>query len=509
MMKNKSRVVSSVMIITLVSKGMGFVRDMVLAFYFGATGITDAYFVSQTIPEFLFSLVVQAISVGFIPIYSEIVHTEGREKGDSFVDKLLTFCIILTCVLTIFVGLFGTQFVMIFASGFSDEITAVAVHFVRITVFAMFFRIATSIWSSYLQANNRFIFPAMVGIPLNVIVLVSIVAAAYTFTDMLAYGLVLASAGSMLLLLPSVIKSKGGYRFYKDFYSDKHIKRVLQLFIPISIGVGANQINVLVDRTVASSFSGGISALNYANKVDNVLENVIVLSLATVLFTTFADCVSKKDIQGFKRNVNKAIDIILITMIPISVYAIVFSTQIIQLLFGHGQFDKVANTQTAIAMAYYSLGLVALSVHAILTRAFYALNDVKTVTKNSCIAIVINVGLNFLLPRIIGIGGIALATSISNIYTAISLLYLLQKKVGSMGYKKLTVDFLKLCVAAICLGLSAYFSFSFFLLYLNYWIAFIFAIICGGMIFVLICLFLKPNSVVLALALLKKKQNEA
>lgn len=494
MSKSNSKTVSIVMMITLVSKCFGFLRDIVLAYYFGAGSVTDAYLVAQTIPEFLFSLVVQAISIGYIPIYVEIVQNKTQADADAFTDKLMTLCLGLCAVTVTVVNLFGKQIVVAFASGFDEPTAMLATEFVSITAFALFTRICTSIWSCYLQAHKRFTVPALMGLVLDVVIIVSIIVAFYTSSVGLAYGLVFASTAQAIITFCVVHKTKPLYRFHKDFLHDQYIKKMLAMVIPVSIGVGANQINVLVDRTVASGFQGGVSALNYANKVDNVFENIIILSMATVLFPTFAEYASRQNYDAFRANLKKALNTVIVFMVPISLISMLFAPQIIEILFGRGQFDSIAIQQTSTSMRFYSIGLLFLSIHAILVRAFYAIQSVNVVMRNSCIAVIINVVLNFVLSKFIGLGGIALATSIANIYTAASLMILLHKKIDCRNiYKALFFNFLKvLFVSIIAVGI-AYGSYMLFSMLTSFSVAFGGALLLSGLTYSVLALLLNVD----------------
>ena len=484
MTANRTKQVSVVMIITVISKVLGFFRDIVLARYFGAGAVTDAYFVAQTIPESLFSLVVQAISIGFIPIYTQLLHSNGEKQANRFVDSILKLSLILCVFLVAFVNLFPKIIITIFASGFDSETTEYAITFVRISVFAMFFRITVAIYTAYLQSNEQFTIPAFNGVILDVVSIITIIIAFYTKSIILVWGIIGASCIQFLALFPSVRKLKPMMNFsLKNIYNDE-VKQMLLLFIPVAIGVGANQLNVIADRTMSSSIQGAISSLNYANKVDNVLENIIILSLATVMFPTFSKNIAANNIEGFKRNVSKSIDVVSFTMLPCSAFAMLFSTEIIRLLFGRGAFDSTAISNSAIAMKYYSVGLLCLSYNAIFTRAFYALKKVKVVSVVSCGTLISNVAMNFILKPLMGIGGLALATSISNIVTTFLLVFLLVKEIKGNFVKDIITELSKIIIASTALIFVTYFVYKH--LALHYIISMALAVITGTIVYLII-----------------------
>lgn len=449
----RAKQVSVVMIITAFSKCLGFLRDIVLAKYFGAGKVTDAYFVAQVIPEALFILVVQAIAVGFIPIYTKIYHDRGKEESDFFVDNILKISLFMTVLLALFVNLFPYQIMKVFAAGFDKATAEFTVNFVRISVFAMFFRITVAIYSAYLQANNQFVAPAFNGIVLDVVSIILIIVAFYTKSIVLAYSIVVASFVQFVMLFPVVRKHKSLMSFSVLKFNDD-VKQMLLLFLPLALGVGANQLNVIADRTMASSIYGAISSLKYAYRVDNVLESTVIMSLATVMFPVFSKDIAANNMNAFRKNVLKSMNVVTFTMLPCTVCAIIFSKDVINLLFGRGAFDSSAVENVSVAMKYYSVGLVCFSYNAILTRAFYALKKVKLVSIVSIGTLVSNVFMNLLLKPLMGIGGLALATSISNIFTTILLMVLLRKDLEKLFFKHFSVEFFKVALPSGLMSLT-------------------------------------------------------
>lgn len=435
---------------------MGFARDMVLSYFYGADGITDAYFVSQTIPEFLFLLITQAISISFIPIYMEVRHQQSEQAANSFTDRLLQLCWICCFVLVTVVYLIPDQLVSLMAMGFDGETFDLAVRFVKITVWGMFFRISSSIQQNFLNANQKFNMPAFVGIPYDAIIIASIPIAYCFGVDLLAWGPVAGSFIQFVLTLIIVRKIKPQFHFRKKIL-DSNLLTMIKYFVPVSLGVGAYQINVLVDRTLASKTIGGVTMLNYATKVDNVLEQIIIASLATVMFASFASLAAQRKNKEFNNAVEKTLLVVSTCMAPIAVYAIIYARPIIALLFGRGAFDVQSIDMTSDAMMFYSIGLIALSANTIINRALYAIKQITITTIISCAGVGSNVVLNIILENYMGINGLALATSIANIFTCVLLLIVFRKKSPGISYKLILFDFAKCLLASIVMGAASYF----------------------------------------------------
>ena len=418
------------MVLTLLSKFFGFARDIVLANFYGATNVSDAFFISLTIPELAYSLVAQAIAVGFIPIFIEIMHHEGEDKANDFTNKVLTMAYFFSAFLLIIANLFPKEITSFFARGFDEPTISLTSDFIKITTLSLFLKGTSSVLCSYCQAKGEFTRPALIGLPYDIIIIISIYIS-YKFNVLfLAYGTVFAYASQIFLTIPYCYKS--GYRQKLTFNRhDTNIKKIIALFLPVMLGVGANQINIFVDRMLASTIAvGGISALNYANKIGNVMENIIVLSIASVMYPVFSSSAVKNDYKSLTYHLQVTLDTIMLLIIPITVISIVFAEPIITFLFSRGAFDMNAVELTTSAMIYYSVGMIGVSFRVILTRAFYALRDVKTPVVNATIAVIINVVLNFYLSKYMGIGGLALASSIASLSCSLLMLLELIRRIG-------------------------------------------------------------------------------
>lgn len=482
--------------ITLFSKTLGFLRDAVLAYFYGANGVSDAYLVAQTIPEFAFSLVIQAIAVGYIPIYSELRNRDnmGEKKAKDFTDVLISDVYFLCILLIIIVNIFPRQFVGLFASGFTEETTEIAVRLVRIIVFAMLGKSTVSIIGAFLQSNDDFAVNAFTGIPFDVVVIISIALSSITNESILGWGFLCAVIIQAIMVSIRARKFQYKFRVHIDF-KNPYIEQMLGMFLPVCIGVGANQINLIIDRTLASSVSvGGISAMNYANKVDNIMENVIVLSLAAVMYPAFARYAAEKNYKALSDVGISTLNIVCAVMAPIAAGTMLFAYEIVDILFGHGAFDQTATVLTAEAMSFYSIGVVFVAWRAILTRIFYSLKKVHAVTINSCVAIAINIIFNLLLVKSMGIAGLALATSISSI-VAVILMFGSLRHFIEVHYNKLIFETIKVAVAVLIMSIWCYFSFRHLQEFWNKYVAMLVSILSSIIVYLASTLCLKVQGV--------------
>lgn len=444
-----------VMIITVISKIVGFVREIVLSYVFGASAITDAYLISQTIPLTIFSFISTGIATGFIPIYSKIQQNDGKHYADKFTSNLSNSLLLLATIIVAFVLAFTQPVVKMFASGFSGETLELAVSFTRITVFGVYFTAVLNIFSGYLRVYEHYLAPALIGFPMNLIVICSLFIGAKTNVFVIAFGSLLAIASQLVVLIPFLRRTSYQHQIVVNV-KDKYLKEMFLIALPVIIGTSVNEINVLVDRTLASRIAvGGISALNYARRLNGFVQGLVVVSLTSVMFPIISKMAAAENIKGLKQTVNEAMASMSLLIIPATIGAMVFAEEIVALLFGRGAFTAEAITMTGNALFYYSIGMIAFGLRDVLSRAFYALQDSKTPMINATIGVVLNIALNIILSRYMGIGGLALATSISAIVAVVLLFTSLRRKIGGLGLSNLVKSFTKIGLASVIMGVIA------------------------------------------------------
>lgn len=494
-----------VMIITILSKFIGFGREMVLSYVYGASAITDAYLISQTIPGVIFGFISAGVATGFIPLYSRIFIDQGKIEANKYTNNLGNFLLLLASAIVVIVSLFTEPIVKLFASGFSGDTLDLAISFTRISVFGIYFSALLNILSSFLQIHKNYIIPAVVGFPLNIVIITTLFISTKTNVYVIAIGGLLAIAFQLILLIPFAYKA--GYRYLPVLRpKDENLKKMLFIALPVVAGQSVNQFNVLVDRTLASGIAiGGISALNYASKLNGFVQGLFVASITTVLYPMISKMAAGGNVKGLKTSISEAISIINLLIIPATIGAMIFSKEIVSFLFGRGAFTPEAIDMTGGALFYYSIGMIAFGLRDILARAFYALQDTKTPMINATIAVAINIVLNLILSRFLGIGGLALATSIAAIVGTLLLFITLRKKIGGFGLKEISISFLKISLASVLMGIIARWMFSFSGRYFNSNLALILAIGVGALVYALLIYFMKIPEVDRTLEVAKRK----
>lgn len=212
-----------VMLITIISKVFGFARDLTLSYFYGTSSISDAFLISLTIPSVIFGFIGAGISAGYIPMYSKIEKDYGEKEGNRYTNNLINILIIISTIIIIFGLSFTEPIVKLFASGFKGERLELAVKFTKISLFGIYFTGLLSIFSGFLQLKGNYAIPALIGFPMNFVLILSILLSSKTNILVLAIGIVIATASQLILLIPFIHKEGYRYKFVIDI-KDKHIK---------------------------------------------------------------------------------------------------------------------------------------------------------------------------------------------------------------------------------------------------------------------------------------------
>ena len=503
----KNKVVKSasiVITITILSKLVGFFRDTLIAKAFGTTFQTDAYNMAITVPNVMFGIFGLAITTTFIPILIETYRNKGKKEMFDFANNIMNILFGMSILLCAFGWIFAPTLVKIIAPKFDGKTYDLTVALTRISVMNILFMSINSGYVAILQTLEDFTAPALVGFMLNLPIIAYILVGNVSIEGLMV-ATVIGGSMQVLVQLPWLIKHKYRYKFFIDF-KDKRIKKMLTLILPIVIGASVNQINAMIDKTIGSGLpEGSITALNFASKVNGLMYSIFGAAIVTVMYPTFASEANEGNMKKFKMYISKSINNINLIMIPATVGIIVLSSPVVKFVFGRGQFNQSSIEMTSIALTFYSLGVIFYGMRDILNRAFYSLQDTRTPMINGVIGVVINIVLNLILVQFMGIGGLALSTSISAFVCAMLLMYSLRKKLGNFNGKIILSSSIKIIISSLVMGGMAKLSYGFLISRLGDASSLFGTIIISAIVYVIMITLLKVNEFFDALKLTQKK----
>lgn len=450
-----------IIIFTLGSKFLGFIRETLIAAKFGSGMETDTFFVALTATGLVTTLIMNAIATTFIPILSEVEAKEDKEGKINHANNMMNIIIFVSMILVILAWFLSPLIVKLTAKGFEGEQFNLAVTLTRIGLPMILFSGVIGSLTGFLQSEQRHMSSAAIGFPLNFVYIIFLVFLSSTYgIKGLMVAAVIGTMSQVLFQIPEAKIAGFRYKFVFDI-KDEYIKKVLILSVPVLIGVAINDINVIVNRTLASDLvAGSISALNYANKLNGLILGVFVSAITTVVFPLLAKESYNDNIKGMKKIMGYGVDLILLITIPAAVGLVVLAAPIVQVAFERGAFTPNDTVMTSSALVFYSLGLVASSLQLLATRVYYALQDTRTPMVVAGLSVGLNVILSLILVRYMAHGGLALATSISATLATLLMFYGLRNKIGSLGTKGYITTFIKAGLASVVMGVVAYVVYS-------------------------------------------------
>jgi putative peptidoglycan lipid II flippase len=385
---------------TLISRILGFARDVVLARWFGATAATDAFFVAFKIPNFLRRLFAEgSFSLAFVPVLAEY-----REKGDAAALKSLidaTAGSLLAVLLVITgLGMLGAPWVIrVFAPGFIDqpEQLALASDMLRVTFPYLLFIALTALAGGILNTLGRFALPALTPALLNISLIVAAVAFSGYFSEpvkALAWGVLIAGILQLGVQLPALARH-GVLPAPRPNFKHPGVRRIMKLMLPTLFGSSVAQISLLLDTLIASLLiAGSISWLYYADRLMEFPLGLFGVALSTVILPTLARLHTANDGLGFRSTLDWAMLLGLVIGVPSAVGLAVLAEPVIITLFQYGAFEPGAARMSALALMTYCLGLPAFIGVKILAPAFFSRQDARTPVKIAVTALAVNMVLN-------------------------------------------------------------------------------------------------------------------
>ncbi len=441
---------------TLLSRFVGVARDRVLAHYYGAGPVMDAYYAAFKIPDIIYNLlIVGALTAGFIPTFTKLLNNRNENKEawqlTNNILNILGISLIVLCGLGI---IFTPILNKILAPGFDAENLRRVTAFTRIMFLSPLFLGISMLMGGALQSLRRFVLYAIAPIFYNFgIIFGATVLVRMMGENGLAYGVVLGA------FIHCAIQAYGtyhsGWRYAFSFNTkDIDTKMVFKLMVPRTMGLAITQLNQVVVTMMASFLPiGSIAVYNYANNLQAVPIGVLAIPFALAIFPLFSEAAAQKDIDLFVNHFSSVVRQILFLIIPSTILILLLRAQIVRVILGSGEFDWNATVSTADALACFALGLVAQSLIPVLSRAFFAFSNTKTPFVIGVISELISIIAALLLMRPLGAAGLALASSIGVTINLILLWINLRTETKTLGERQILPMVLQVTAASFVMGL--------------------------------------------------------
>jgi len=421
---------------TMVSRVFGLVRDMVIAAFFGASWMSDAFWVAFRIPNTLSRLLGEgSLTASFIPIFTEYLQKKTKDEALELAYNAFTVLSIILTFVSVLGIIFSPLIVGLIAPGFISEPRqfALAVFLNRLMFPYIFVVSLGALCMGILNSFRRFASPALSPVMLNISIIVATLTLRPFFAEpitALAIGVLIGGVLQLSLQWPFLRKS--GVKLKLRFnFRHPGLKQIGLLIVPAMLGAGITTINVFVGTILASMLPGGsVTYLFYADRIVELPLGVFAIAIGTASLPSFSRHVAAGNIDELKASISFSLRLMLFLTVPATFALMALNLPIISVLFQRGAFDVQAAIYTGQALFFYGMGLWAFSVVRVFVATFYSLQDAKWPMRAAIISFVVNLLVSLALMYPMKHKGLALATSLAAIINVIILGIVLKKKIG-------------------------------------------------------------------------------
>ncbi|WP_097011952.1 murein biosynthesis integral membrane protein MurJ [Pseudodesulfovibrio profundus] len=447
---------------TLLSRLLGFVRDVIVAFTLGAGLFADAFFVAFRIPNLLRRLFGEgSLTMAFIPVFSRIREEEGDEAAQEMARSAMVWLGVILGGITLLVMWLARPLTMVIAPGFIDnpELFDATVEIVRICFPYAILICSVALCMGILNARDHFLAPALAPIILNV----ALIGAAlfgyyfgYNVAYSMAYGVLIGGLGQWMLQQPFLKATGFSWRGVWS-WKNKGVIRMGLLMLPTVFGAAVYQVNILLSTLLASFLPvGSVSYLFYADRLMQFPLGVFGIAVSTAALPSLSKLAAKGEMGAFDGALRSTLGLTMFIAVPSAAGLIALADPIVALLFERGAFSPEAVVATGSALVAYSIGLPFIALSRPLVAGFYALEDTKTPVRIAVVCLVVNVGAGALLMQSIGHVGLALAVSLSSMLNWLLLYVLLMRRRKSQLIALGSA--VKVVAVSGCVGVGAWYS---------------------------------------------------
>ena len=464
---------------TLVSRLLGYVRDILIASFLGASIYADAFFVAFRLPNTFRRLFAEGVfNAAFIPSYTE-ANLNNEAEGKKFADDVLNLLIIILLAIVFLVEIFTPAIVYLIAPGFYEELKKfdLAIELTRITFPFLFFISLSSFFSGILNTNNKFAAAAAAPIILNIFLILSLLISYFLDLDFglnLSYAVTLAGLFQLLFL---IFFTKYYYKpsIHFKIKINSKVKFFLKKLLPSIFSSGVTQINILIGTIIASFEAGAVSYLYYADRIYQINLAIAGIAIGTVALPELSKKIKIGNWNEAHNIQNRSLELCLLLSVPACFGLIIASEQITNALFGYGSFLEKDVVLTAEALKYFGFGVPAFALIKVLSNFFFARDNTRTPFYISFFSVVLNVLISVIYFKKIGFVIIPIATSIAT-WLAVLIYVILLIKLKYFNVKRIFfVNIVKILISSLIMILGLYYLLSFFedkLIYANYYKSF-------------------------------------
>jgi len=443
---------------TLVSRILGYVRDLLQAYFLGTGHGADAFTIAFTIPNLFRRLTGEgAMTPAFVPAFTEL--KGGRDRGAlwRFANVFFWDLALVMAVVTVLGILCAPGLVKGIAYGFGDVAGkwGLTIFMTRVMFPYLFFITLAALATGILNSFGRFLIPASTPILFNLAVIAAVaVWARGAGEPALVFAAGVVAGGFLQLALQVPFLWKEGMRFsFGLSFRDPLVRRVGRLMIPGIFGASVYQVNFALSRMIASGLEkGSTSALYYASRIEELTLGLFSIALAAALLPAFSEQAAARDIGELKKTLGFSLKLTAVVSLPAAAGLVALNAPIMRTLFERGRFDAGSTALSSSCLLFFAFGLPFVSGVKVVAPAFFSLKDTRTPVLIGIVVMTVNIAASLLLMGPLRVGGLALALSLSQVLNFVLLLAWLGRKIGPLGGSRWIVAAAKSAAAAAVMG---------------------------------------------------------
>lgn len=485
------------MIITILSKIFGFVRESVMAAVIGAGDIKSIYVTATTIPDIMMYTVITGIVSAYITVYTRIRTDKGESEANSFTSNLINVLMVYGAIIFLLIIIFAGPISKIFSPKLIGATHDMATSFTRIMAVSIFAFLYSAVIRGFLNARNNFIDPVITEIILNIFVIsATLLTGVFDNPYILIIGALIGNI-IQFIRFPFASKKKGFSYERKLDFKDPYIKYLLAIMIPIIISNAANKISVLIDKSMASGLLGidTVAKVFYTENMLDFIVEVVTINIATITFPQVAKLGNEGKIDAMKEKTASTLILTLALVIPATFGMMSLARPIISLIYERNAFTAHDAGLVSSLLVSYAPYIIFITLMKIISNSFYAVGDSKSPLVVILIQQTINVTLNWTLAKQVGLDGIGIATSVSTAVGSLLIIFVYFKKFGKVKDGRNMKSIGKIILASLFMVFVANGCYGFLESYIGLGLGLVLSILLSGMVYLFVLYKAKISSV--------------
>ena len=419
-----------VSIVIFMSKVLGFLRDISIAYFFGTTILSDLFLLIFSFPGYLFASIGMALSSVNIPDLTYYIKSRTREERDRYLSNLFAQITLWATILCLAGIIFAPAITGLIAPGLKSDVIGLAVQLTRIMIPTLLFVSLTYVATGVLQVHGYFLLSSAISIPFNLLIILCLYLKG---NDIIFLGYVTTLGWFLQFLIQVPVLWKEKYRFFfRIDFKDEHTVLMFKQLLPILLGNSLLQLCLIIDRSFATHLEEGTAgALGYGSNLFVTITSVFIVAMSTVIFPRLSQYCLEKDYSRIRYLLSNIFKILLFILLPYLILVIFYHQEIVSLVYEHGAFTSKSTSISSLAFLGYSFAVMGYACQEIFNRVYYALKKFKIPMQVSIFCIGLKLLLDFLSFRTAGIIGISVSTAVCMLIYAVIMGILLHREIGS------------------------------------------------------------------------------